>query len=91
MVHGKGAGIQIVLVPYAPADSEAIVRLVNGKVDADDDGQNPREQGQDLVREDGAAAVRLPPAERVPCDADISMSNEQLGESRHSYKTATLP
>lgn len=41
VVHGKGAGIQIVLIPYAPADVEAIVRLVNGIVDSDDDGQKP--------------------------------------------------
>lgn len=72
VVHGEGAGIQIVLVPYAPADMEAIVRLVNSIVDGDDDGQKPREQGQNLVCDDGAIAVRLPLTEGVPCDADIS-------------------
>lgn len=72
VVHGKGAGIQIVLVPYAPADMEAIVRLVNSIVDGDDDGQKPREQGQNLICDDGAIAVRLPLTEGVPCDGHIS-------------------
>lgn len=72
MVHGKGAGIQIVLVPYVPADMVAIMRLVNGIVDGDDDGQNPREQGQDFVCDDGAVAVRLPLAEGVPFGANVS-------------------
>lgn len=35
-------------------------------VHGDDDGEKPGEEGEDLVRDDGAAAVRLTAAEGVP-------------------------
>lgn len=65
MVHGKGAGVEVVLVPEAVANGEAIVGLVDGVVDGDDDGQEPREECEDLVGKDGAGAVRLALAKRV--------------------------
>jgi hypothetical protein len=56
-VHGEGAGVESVLIPNTPADSEAIVRLVGGVVDRSDDGQDPGEDGEDLVGDDGVGTV----------------------------------
>jgi hypothetical protein len=64
-VHGECAGVQVVLVPDAFADGEAIVRLVNGVVNGDDDRKHPSEDGEDLVDDDGLGRVSLSPAERV--------------------------
>jgi hypothetical protein len=64
-VHGEGARVESVLIPDAPAESEAIVRLVGGVVDRRDDGQDPGEDGEDLVGDDGVCAVRLPLGEGV--------------------------
>lgn len=64
--HGKCRSVQVVLVPDTAADGEAILGLVEDIVDGDDDGQEPREEGKNLVGDDGAGAVRLAVAKGVP-------------------------
>lgn len=64
-VHSKRSGIQVVLVPDAAADSEAIRGRVEDIVDRDGDGEEPTEKREDLVRDDGAATVGFTAAERV--------------------------
>ena len=66
-VHGKGARVQIVLIPDALTDGEAIVRLLDGVVDRDDDRQGPGKQGEDLVGDELAGRVRLALAKGVDC------------------------
>lgn len=51
-IQGKGRGIQGVQVPDALADLVAIVRLLHGVIDGDDDGEDPGKERQDLVCED---------------------------------------
>jgi hypothetical protein len=41
---------------------------VEGVVEGDDDGENPGEEGQDLVSGDGSRAVLFPLAEGVVCN-----------------------
>lgn len=64
-VHSKRSGIQVILVPDAAADSEAIRGRVEDIVHRDGDGEEPAEEREDLVRDDGAATVRFTAAERV--------------------------
>lgn len=89
MVHGKGAGVEVVLVPDAAADGEAIVGLVDGVVDGGGDGQDPGEEGEDLVREDGAGGVRLALAKGVVCEVSGqsfrrgTMFRRSVGRKKH--------
>ena len=39
--------------------------FVGGVVDGDDDGEEPGDEGEDLVGQDGVGAVRLPLGEGV--------------------------
>lgn len=57
------------------ADGEAIVGLVQDVVDGDDERQQPGQDGEDLVGDDGIGAVGLPLGEGVDCwfASDISM------------------
>ncbi len=59
MIHGKGARVQIVLIPDAPADGEAIVRSVEGVVHRGADGEGPGEDGENLVGGEMARRMRL--------------------------------
>lgn len=56
-IQSKGAGIEIVLVPNALADGEAIVGSMDSVVDRHDYGQGPGNESEDLVGRDGAMAV----------------------------------
>lgn len=73
MIHGKGAGVEVVLVPDSLADGEAIVGFVDGVVDGDDDGQEPGEESEDLVGGDGPRRVRLALGEGVPWDSKLAL------------------
>ena len=66
-VHGKGTGVERVLVPNALADRVAIVRRVNGVVDGDDDGQHPGDEREDLVGGHRSRAVGLALGEGIDC------------------------
>lgn len=65
VVHGKGTGIQIVLVPDPLANMVTIVGSVNGVVDRNGDGQQPSEGREDFVSGDGTTAVGFAPREGV--------------------------
>jgi len=71
VVHGEGAGVSIVLVPNAPADGVAIVRSVCGVVDRDDKGQDPSDDGQELVSANSAGTVSLSLGEGIPVRHDV--------------------
>lgn len=65
MVHSKGTGIQVVLIPDPLANMVTIVRGVNGIVDRNGDGQQPSECRENLVGDDGTTAVGFAPREGV--------------------------
>ena len=64
-VHGEGTWVEVVLVPDAPADGEAIMGLVDGVVDRDDDRKEPGEDREDLVGDDRAGSMSLSLGEGV--------------------------
>lgn len=64
-IQGKGRAIQSIQVPEASANVVAIVRLVQGVVDGDDDRQDPSKECENLVGEDGPRRMILPLAEGV--------------------------
>ena len=68
MVHGKGARIQIILVPDALLNGEAIAGLMDRVVDRRDDGQNPGDKRDDRVRQDRARVERLARVKGIVCD-----------------------
>lgn len=55
----------IVLAPNGPANEVSIVRRFEIVVNGRDDGEDPREQSQDLVSGDGCRAMRFPLREGV--------------------------
>jgi len=67
LVHGKGTPIQVVLVPYCPREMHRIVSavLVERVVHRRDDGEEPCQDGKDLVGDDGVTGMLLPFGERV--------------------------
>jgi len=66
IVESEAGGIGVVHVPDPPEVGVAsMVRIVKGVVYRDDDGQQPCDDGQDLVGDDGASAVRISLGERV--------------------------
>ena len=65
-VQREGGAVQVIQVPYPLANVEAVLRLVDAVEDRGDDGEEPAEEREDLVRGDGLARVRLAPRERVP-------------------------
>lgn len=49
VVHPERGVESIVLLPYLPTSPDAIMGLMEGVVDGDDDGQQPGDGSQDLV------------------------------------------
>ena len=66
-VHCESAGVQVVLIPDALADGEAIVGSVDRVVYRNDKGEEPGENCEDLVDSHRRRAVVLPLAEGVVC------------------------
>lgn len=75
----KGGGVEVVLVPDALPDGEAIVRLVDGVVDGDDNGQDPGQKGQDLVGQHRAGGMGLLLAEGIVCEASAKTCLQGCG------------
>jgi hypothetical protein len=64
-VHGEAAGPKPILAPDGASVVDAIVGAVQDVVDGGGDGQQPGEDGQHLVGDDSALAVRVSLRERV--------------------------
>jgi hypothetical protein len=64
-VHCECRDIQVVHIPYSAADCEAILRLVGDVVDGADNGQEPGQDGENLVTRDRTRAMRFAPSEGV--------------------------
>lgn len=64
-VHGEGTDVEIILLPDAMSIVVTNMRLLKGVVDGGDDGEQPRNQGEDLVSSDFAYRVGFTSGERV--------------------------
>ena len=58
--------VRNVLLTYPTSYIVAIAGIVDDVVDGRDDGEEPAEEGEDLVARDGLVRVRLAPRKRVP-------------------------
>lgn len=67
-VHGKRSGIEIVLIPDATSDGMAIVGSMRSVIDGDDEGDEPSDEGQNLVGEDSLLGMRILLTEGVICE-----------------------
>ena len=59
VVESEAGMDELILVPDSSANGVAIVRLLNAVVDGNDDRQQPGQDGQDLVGDDGVGVVRF--------------------------------
>jgi hypothetical protein len=62
----------------------ADVFVVKRKVDRGDDRQEPGKDRQDLVRDDGPCAVRVPPRKRVDCGNGVSITGSRGQRGRRT-------
>lgn len=97
-VHGEGRRVQVVLVPDALANREAIVGRVHRVVNRDDDGQGPGEEGEHLVSRHGGRGMRLALAEGIDfCEKKTQYKHMAMftmmktGETMLTYELASQP
>lgn len=66
VVESEASGVSVVHVPDAPQVMvPSMARIVKGVIHRDDNGQQPSDDSQDLVGDDGAPAVRVSLGEGV--------------------------
>lgn len=97
-VHGEGRRVQVVLVPDALANREAIVGRVHRVVNRDDDGQGPGEEGEHLVSRHGGRGMRLALAKGIDfCEKKTQYKHMAMftmmktGETMLTYELASQP
>lgn len=67
VVHAKCCEVVVILPPDRPAMVRAILRIVDGVFEGDNNGQQPSDDRQHLVSNNGILAVLVALCEWVDC------------------------